>query len=75
MVAGNASISPSATRPSLLEDSRIEYKVTLTEDRLPLLEEIFIRGPTQEDVEIQVTRRACSWGSLSIRALTHSAVM
>ncbi|XP_036117570.1 A disintegrin and metalloproteinase with thrombospondin motifs 13 [Molossus molossus] len=57
VVAGNASLSPSTTHPSLLEDSRIEYKVTLTEDRLPRLEELFIRGPTQGDTEIQVYRR------------------
>ncbi|XP_070374529.1 A disintegrin and metalloproteinase with thrombospondin motifs 13 isoform X1 [Equus asinus] len=57
VVAGNSSISPSTTYPSLLEDSRVEYKVTLTEDRLPRREEIRIRGPTQEDMEIQVYRR------------------
>lgn len=58
VVAGNFSISPSTSHPSLLEDSRIEYRVTLTEDRLPLLEEISIPGPTQEDMEIQVTSRS-----------------
>uniref|UniRef100_A0A8C0LXD3 ADAM metallopeptidase with thrombospondin type 1 motif 13 n=2 Tax=Canis lupus familiaris TaxID=9615 RepID=A0A8C0LXD3_CANLF len=57
IVAGNSSISPSTTYPSLLEDSRVEYRVTLTKDRLPHLEEISIRGPTQEDMEIQVYRR------------------
>ncbi|XP_044245639.3 A disintegrin and metalloproteinase with thrombospondin motifs 13 isoform X3 [Ursus arctos] len=57
VVAGNSSISPSTTYPSLLEDSRVEYRVALTEDRLPRLEEIRIRGPTQEDMEIQVYRR------------------
>lgn len=64
VVAGNSSISPSTAYPSPLEDGRVEYRVTLTEDRLPHLEEIRIRGPTQEDVEIQVTRRASSRGSL-----------
>lgn len=58
VVAGNFSISPSTSHPSLLEDSRIEYRVSLTEDRLPRLEEISVPGPTQEDVEIQVTRRS-----------------
>ncbi|XP_023392238.1 A disintegrin and metalloproteinase with thrombospondin motifs 13 [Pteropus vampyrus] len=57
IVAGNSSISASTTHPSLLEDRRVQYRVTLTEDRLPRLEEIRIRGPTQEDVEIQVYRR------------------
>ncbi|XP_033271205.2 A disintegrin and metalloproteinase with thrombospondin motifs 13 isoform X2 [Orcinus orca] len=66
VVAGNASISPSTTYPSLLEDSRIQYKVTLTEDRLPRLEEIRIQGPTQDDMEIQVYRRyGEEYGSLA----------
>ncbi|XP_008591558.1 PREDICTED: A disintegrin and metalloproteinase with thrombospondin motifs 13 [Galeopterus variegatus] len=57
IVAGKASISPSTTYPSVLEDSRVEYRVVLTEDRLPRLEEIHIRGPSWEDIEIQVYRR------------------
>ncbi|XP_045431121.1 A disintegrin and metalloproteinase with thrombospondin motifs 13 [Pipistrellus kuhlii] len=57
VVAGNFSISPSTSLPSPLEDHRIEYRVRLTEDRLPRLEELSIPGPTQDDVEIQVYRR------------------
>lgn len=53
-MAGNSTISPSTTYPSLLEDSRVEYRVSLTKDRLPHLEEVRIQGPTQEDMEIQV---------------------
>uniref|UniRef100_A0A2K6GUD9 ADAM metallopeptidase with thrombospondin type 1 motif 13 n=1 Tax=Propithecus coquereli TaxID=379532 RepID=A0A2K6GUD9_PROCO len=54
VVAGKTSISPSTTYPSLLEDSRVEYTVALTEDRLPRLEEIRIQGPLLEAIEIQV---------------------
>ncbi|KAF4016828.1 hypothetical protein G4228_007863, partial [Cervus hanglu yarkandensis] len=57
VVAGNGSISASTTYPSLLEDSRVEYRVTLNEDRLPRREEIRIQGPTRGDMEIQVYRR------------------
>ncbi|XP_040601103.1 A disintegrin and metalloproteinase with thrombospondin motifs 13 isoform X2 [Mesocricetus auratus] len=57
IVAGKTSISPSTMYPSLLEDCRVEYRVTLTEDRLPHLEDIHIRGPVREDMEIQVYRR------------------
>ncbi|KAL6085450.1 hypothetical protein STEG23_004652 [Scotinomys teguina] len=57
IVAGKTSISPSIIYPSLLEDCRVEYRVTLTEDRLPHLEEIHIRGPVRDDMEIQVYRR------------------
>ncbi|XP_059957503.1 A disintegrin and metalloproteinase with thrombospondin motifs 13 isoform X2 [Mesoplodon densirostris] len=66
VVAGNGSISPSTTYPSLLEDSHVQYKLTLTEDRLPRLEEIRIQGPTQDDMEIQVYRRyGEEYGSLA----------
>lgn len=54
-VAGNGSISASTTYPSILEDSRVEYRVSLSEDRLPRREEIRIQGPTRGDMEIQVT--------------------
>lgn len=67
IVAGKTSISPSIIYPSLLEDYRVEYRVTLTEDRLPHLEEIHIRGPVRDDVEIQVTDQpGCRvWGGES----------
>lgn len=55
IVAGNGSISASTSYPSLLEDNRVEYRVTLSEDQLPRREEIHIRGPTRDDMEIQVT--------------------
>ncbi|XP_054853580.1 A disintegrin and metalloproteinase with thrombospondin motifs 13 isoform X2 [Eublepharis macularius] len=57
VVAGAGSISLNVTYPSVLEDSQLEYKVFLTEDNLPRLEEIHVDGPVQEDVEIQVYRR------------------
>ncbi|XDA73444.1 hypothetical protein R6Z07F_003667 [Ovis aries] len=57
IVAGNGSISASTSYPSLLEDNRVEYRVTLSEDQLPRREEIRIRGPTRDDMEIQVYRR------------------
>ncbi|EPY87002.1 A disintegrin and metalloproteinase with thrombospondin motifs 13 [Camelus ferus] len=66
IVAGNGSISPSTSYPSLLEDSRVQHKVALTEDRLPRLEEIHIRGPTWDDMEIQVYRRyGAEYGALA----------
>lgn len=53
-VAGKGKISQNVTYPSVLEDSQIVYKVFLTEDNLPSLEEIHVDGPTQEEIEIQV---------------------
>ncbi|XP_015687440.1 A disintegrin and metalloproteinase with thrombospondin motifs 13 [Protobothrops mucrosquamatus] len=56
-VAGKGLISVNVTYPSILEDNWLEYKVFLTEDNLPSLEEIHMAGPVQEDVEIQVYRK------------------
>uniref|UniRef100_G3T776 ADAM metallopeptidase with thrombospondin type 1 motif 13 n=1 Tax=Loxodonta africana TaxID=9785 RepID=G3T776_LOXAF len=73
VVAGNGSVSPSTTYPSLLEDSRLEYRVALTEDQLPHREELHIQGPTQEDIEIQVYRRYSEeYGSLAHPDITFS---
>ncbi|KAM5298555.1 A disintegrin and metalloproteinase with thrombospondin motifs 13 [Ctenodactylus gundi] len=57
VVAGEGSIVPSTTHPSALEDSRVEYRVALTEEHLPRLEEIYIHGPIREDMEVQVYRQ------------------
>ncbi|XP_061460434.1 A disintegrin and metalloproteinase with thrombospondin motifs 13 isoform X2 [Rhineura floridana] len=57
VVAGKGRISLNATYPSTLEDNQIEYKVFLTEENLPGLEEVRVDGPVQEDIEIQVYRK------------------
>lgn len=54
VVAGKERISLNITYPSVVEDSQIKYRVFLTEDNLPSLEEVYVDGPTQEDIEIQV---------------------
>ncbi|XP_006498167.1 A disintegrin and metalloproteinase with thrombospondin motifs 13 isoform X3 [Mus musculus] len=73
IVAGKTSISPNTTYPSLLEDYRVEYRVTLTEDQLPHLEEIHIRGPVRDDIEIQVYRRyGGEYGDLTHPDITFS---
>uniref|UniRef100_A0A8B9V4X2 ADAM metallopeptidase with thrombospondin type 1 motif 13 n=1 Tax=Anas zonorhyncha TaxID=75864 RepID=A0A8B9V4X2_9AVES len=57
VVAGKGKISLNVTYPSVLEDRQIKYKVFLTENNLPSLEEVHVDGPTQEEIEIQVYRR------------------
>ncbi|NWI55608.1 ATS13 metalloproteinase, partial [Calyptomena viridis] len=57
VVSGKGKISLNVTYPSVLEDNQIKYKVFLTKDNLPSLEEIHVDGPTQEEIEIQVYRR------------------
>ncbi|NXF90780.1 ATS13 metalloproteinase, partial [Eubucco bourcierii] len=57
IVAGKGKMSLNVTYPSVLEDNQIKYKVFLTKDNLPSLEEVHVDGPTQEEIEIQVYRR------------------
>ncbi|XP_058158650.1 A disintegrin and metalloproteinase with thrombospondin motifs 13 [Dasypus novemcinctus] len=57
VVAGESRPSPSTAYPSLLDDSRVEYRVDLSEDGLPRLEQIHVRGPQRQVIEIQVYRR------------------
>ncbi|XP_019396424.1 PREDICTED: A disintegrin and metalloproteinase with thrombospondin motifs 13 isoform X1 [Crocodylus porosus] len=57
VVAGKGTISLNTTYPSVLEDSQIRYTLFLTQDHLPILEEIHVDGPTREDIEIQVYQK------------------
>ncbi|XP_026715926.1 A disintegrin and metalloproteinase with thrombospondin motifs 13 isoform X1 [Athene cunicularia] len=73
VVAGKGKISLNVTYPSVLEDSQIKYKVFLTKDNLPSLEEVHVDGPTQEEVEIQVYRRyAKEYGNATNPDITFS---
>lgn len=54
IVAGKRSISLNITHPSVVEDKQMEYRLTLTANKLPGLEEVLIGGPTSSDIEIQV---------------------
>ncbi|XP_064027480.1 A disintegrin and metalloproteinase with thrombospondin motifs 13 isoform X3 [Pogoniulus pusillus] len=73
IVAGKGKISLNVTYPSALEDSQIRYRVFLTKDNLPSLEEVHVDGPTQEEIEIQVYRRyAREFGNVTNPDITFS---
>ncbi|XP_053138633.1 A disintegrin and metalloproteinase with thrombospondin motifs 13 [Hemicordylus capensis] len=73
VVAGTGRISLNVTYPSLLEDNRLEYKVFLTEERLPSLEEMRLDGPAQEELEIQVYRKyGKEYGAITSPYITYS---
>eukprot|EP00061_Rhincodon_typus_P006150 g26477.t1 len=57
IVAGTQKISLNVSYPSSLEDNKIEYRLYLTQQKLPDTEEIVIDGPTSDTIEIQVGRR------------------
>lgn len=44
------------THPSPLDDDRIEYRLHLTPDLLPDMEELLVPGPVEEEIKIQVRR-------------------
>ncbi|KAM4662226.1 A disintegrin and metalloproteinase with thrombospondin motifs 13 [Discoglossus pictus] len=73
VVAGKKSISMNITYPSVLEDQRKEYRLTLTPEKLPLLEEIRIVGPITQDIEIQVYRKyGPEYGDVTNPDITYS---
>ncbi|NXI51442.1 ATS13 metalloproteinase, partial [Chloroceryle aenea] len=73
VVAGKGIISLNVTYPSVLEDSQIKYKVFLTKNNLPSLEEVHVDGPTQEEIEIQVYREyAKEYGNVTNPDITFS---
>uniref|UniRef100_A0A8C4SAV7 ADAM metallopeptidase with thrombospondin type 1 motif 13 n=1 Tax=Erpetoichthys calabaricus TaxID=27687 RepID=A0A8C4SAV7_ERPCA len=54
VLAGKGSISMNRTHPSTLEDLCMDYKLYLTTGSLPNSEELFIRGPVEDETQIQV---------------------
>uniref|UniRef100_UPI00398F1070 A disintegrin and metalloproteinase with thrombospondin motifs 13 n=1 Tax=Pristiophorus japonicus TaxID=55135 RepID=UPI00398F1070 len=57
VVAGAKRISLNTSYPSSLEDDRVVYRLYLTQQNLPDMEEIIIDGPTHDTIEIQVYRK------------------
>ncbi|XP_059494306.1 A disintegrin and metalloproteinase with thrombospondin motifs 13 isoform X2 [Stegostoma tigrinum] len=57
IVAGTQKISLNVSYPSSLEDNKVEYRLYLTQQKLPHMEEIVIDGPTSDTIEIQVFRK------------------
>ncbi|XP_029016059.1 A disintegrin and metalloproteinase with thrombospondin motifs 13 isoform X5 [Betta splendens] len=57
VVSGTNSMSLNTTYPSPLDDNRLEYRLHLTPDLLPAMEELLLPGPLQENVNVQVYRK------------------
>lgn len=54
IVSGSGSIALNVTHPSPLDDDRLEYRLHLTLDLLPEMEELLLPGPLQEEINVQV---------------------
>ncbi|XP_067868142.1 A disintegrin and metalloproteinase with thrombospondin motifs 13 isoform X2 [Heterodontus francisci] len=57
IVAGAQKLSLNVSYPSSLEDERIEYRLYLSQQKLPDREEIIIDGPTSNTIEIQLYQK------------------
>lgn len=57
VLAGEGHMALSKTHPSPLEDDRVEYRLHLTPDLLPEMEELLLPGPVQQETNIQVRRQ------------------
>ncbi|KAK6470919.1 A disintegrin and metalloproteinase with thrombospondin motifs 13-like [Huso huso] len=73
VVSGKGSVSVSSTHPSALEDSRVEYRLHLTEDNLPSSEEVYLLGPVLEETQIQVYRKyGKEYGEVTSPSISYS---
>ncbi|XP_077570591.1 A disintegrin and metalloproteinase with thrombospondin motifs 13 [Stigmatopora nigra] len=57
VVSGNGRMALNITHPSPLDDKFLDYRLHLTSDLLPEMEEILLAGPVQQPIKIQVYRR------------------
>uniref|UniRef100_UPI0037E94555 A disintegrin and metalloproteinase with thrombospondin motifs 13 n=1 Tax=Semicossyphus pulcher TaxID=241346 RepID=UPI0037E94555 len=57
IVSGEGSMALNMTHPSPLDDNHMEYRLHLTPDLLPEMEELLLPGPLQEEINIQVYRK------------------
>ncbi|XP_076586425.1 A disintegrin and metalloproteinase with thrombospondin motifs 13 [Chaetodon auriga] len=57
VVSGTGSMALNMIHPSPLDDNRLEYRLHLTPDLLPEMEELLLPGPLQEEINIQVYRK------------------
>ncbi|XP_011613507.2 A disintegrin and metalloproteinase with thrombospondin motifs 13 isoform X1 [Takifugu rubripes] len=57
IVAGRGAMSLNVTYPSVLDEDRLEYRLYLTPDLLPEMEELLLPGPLQEEINVEVYRK------------------
>ncbi|XP_022073679.2 A disintegrin and metalloproteinase with thrombospondin motifs 13 [Acanthochromis polyacanthus] len=57
VVSGMGSMALNVTHPSLLDENRLEYRLHLTPDLLPAMEELLLPGPLQQEMNVQIYRK------------------
>uniref|UniRef100_A0A3B4A1T3 Uncharacterized protein n=1 Tax=Periophthalmus magnuspinnatus TaxID=409849 RepID=A0A3B4A1T3_9GOBI len=54
IVSGKGNVALNMTYPSPLDENHLEYRLHLTPDLLPEMEELLLPGPVQQEIHIQV---------------------
>uniref|UniRef100_A0A3B3YI51 Peptidase M12B domain-containing protein n=1 Tax=Poecilia mexicana TaxID=48701 RepID=A0A3B3YI51_9TELE len=57
IVSGSGTMALNTTHPSPLDDDHVEYRLHLTPDLLPEMEEVVLPGPLKQEITIQVYRK------------------
>uniref|UniRef100_A0A668UA49 Peptidase M12B domain-containing protein n=1 Tax=Oreochromis aureus TaxID=47969 RepID=A0A668UA49_OREAU len=57
IVSGMGSMALNMTHPSPLDENRLEYRIHLTPDLLPEMEELLVPGPLQQQIKVQIYRK------------------
>ncbi|XP_013862616.1 A disintegrin and metalloproteinase with thrombospondin motifs 13 isoform X2 [Austrofundulus limnaeus] len=57
IVSGTGSMALNVTHPSPLDENHLEYRLHLTPDLLPEMEEVMAHGPLKKEINIQIYRK------------------
>nr|XP_015827622.2 A disintegrin and metalloproteinase with thrombospondin motifs 13 [Nothobranchius furzeri] len=57
IVSGAGSIAVNVTHPSVLDENHLEYRLYLTPDFLPEMEEVIVPGPLKQEIDMQIYRK------------------
>lgn len=54
-MSGRGTMALNVTHPSVLDEDRLEYRLYLTHDLLPEMEELLLPGPLHEEIHVEVS--------------------
>ncbi|XP_043967332.1 A disintegrin and metalloproteinase with thrombospondin motifs 13 [Gambusia affinis] len=57
IVSGSGTMALNTTHPSPLDDDHVQYRLHLTPDLLPEMEEVVVPGPLKQEITVQVYRK------------------
>lgn len=55
VVSGRGTMAVNVTYPSVLDEDRLEYRLYLSPDLLPEMEELLMPGPLHEEINVEVS--------------------